>query len=126
MSGIAFDGCENLWQQDVVIASGGSVASGLDTSGRAIVGIQMPSGWTAAKLGFEVSLDGVTWQTAYDNGGNLEQATVDASRFICIPLTDAIFAPFVRLKSVDASNVAVVQSAARTLTLILRRYLGGA
>lgn len=125
MSGLAFDNCNNLFRQDVIIASGASVSDALATSGLAIVGIVMPSAWTAAKLGFDVSLDGVNWATAYDNGGNYEQATVQASSFICIPLTDAIFAPFIRPKSVDASNVAVNQGGSRTLTLVLRHYLGG-
>ncbi len=85
----------------------------------------MPAAWTTAKIGVDVSVDGVNWVTAYDNAGNYEQTAAQASAFICIPLADAIFAPFLRLKSVDASNVAVNQTAARTLTVITKRYLGG-
>ena len=125
MGSIMFDQCENLLGEESVIASGANLATPFSTQGWAIVGVQMPAAWTAAKLGFDVSLDGISWNTAYDNGGNYEQSTVQAASFICIPLSDAIFAPFIRPKSVDASNVAVNQVAARTLKFMLRRYLGG-
>ncbi len=120
-----FNDCDNLFHEDVTIAANASNASVFFSAGNAIVGILMPSAWTAAKIGYEVSLDGINWSTAYDGGGNFEQTTAQASSYLCIPLADAIFGPFVRLKSVDASNVAVVQAAARTLTLVSKRYLGG-
>lgn len=120
-----FDNCDNLFHEDVTIAASGGVGTAFFTQGAAIVGILMPSAWTAAKIGYDVSVDGINWVTAYDGGGGYEQTTAEASAFICIPLSDAIFAPFIRLKSVDASNVAVNQGAARTLTLVTKRYLGG-
>ena len=85
----------------------------------------MPAAWTAANIGYDVSIDNVTFNTAYDNGNNLNQSEVQASSYISIPLTNAIFAPFVRLTSVDSSNTPVDQVAAATIILLLKRYLGG-
>jgi hypothetical protein len=120
-----FDSCDNLFHQDVTIAINASQSAPFFTAGQAVVGILMPAAWTAARIGFDVSVDGITYYTAYDSGGNYEQSAAQASSFICIPLADAIFAPFIRLKSVDNVNVAVNQAAARTLTLVTKRYLGG-
>lgn len=118
-------GLENLHFETVTIAAGASASADIFSQGHALVGIFMPAAWTAANIGYEVSFDNKTWVTAYDNAQNLEQSKVQASSFISIPLGDAIFAPFLRLKSVDATNAAVNQVAAATLILVLRRYLGG-
>jgi hypothetical protein len=120
------DNCENLYREDVIIPSGSNVAPVFLTEGRALVGVEMPGTWTAAKLGFEVSIDGATFRTVYDNAGNLLQATVAASEYIAFPLDSAIFGPFLKVKSVDATNVAVNQAADRTLKLVFRRLFGGA
>lgn len=122
---IVFDSCENLWGMTVTIPANGNLAEVVNTQGQALVGILMPAAWTAAKIGYDVSIDGVTFRTAYDNGGNYEQSTAEASAFICIPQSDTIFAPYIRIKSVDATNVAVNQVAAAAITLVFRRYLGG-
>lgn len=63
---------ENLWAEVVTIPAGG-LAAVVNTSGRAIVGIIMPAAWTAANIGYDVSIDNVTFNTAYDNGNNLNQ-----------------------------------------------------
>ncbi len=118
-----FDNCDNLFHEDVTIAANASNASPFFTAGSAIVGIFMPAAWTDAKIGMEASPDGINWYTAKNI--TLEQATVEASIFIPIPIPEAIFAPYIRLKSVDAANAAVNQTAARTLTLVTKRYLGG-
>lgn len=125
MSGLAFDSCENLWRQDAVIPINDYLSDGIFTEGHAIVGILMPAAWTAAKLGFQVSLDGVNWYDVKDSGGNFEQSVAGASTFIAIPIADAISSPHIRLKSVDAANAAVNQAAARTITVVMKRFLGG-
>jgi hypothetical protein len=113
---------QNLFTVDVTIANGGSAAPPELTEGYALVGIEMPAAWTAAALGFEVSIDGATFYTAYDNAGNLLQATVAASRHIVFPLDSAIYGPFLKVKSVGAgTDVAANQGAARTLRLVFRR-----
>src|ERR1035437_4062932 len=92
---------ENLWAETVTIASGANVSDGVSTQGHALVGGVMPGAWTAAKIGFDVSLDNITYQTAYDAGGNVEQATVAAATSVAFPTSDALFWPFLRVKSVD-------------------------
>lgn len=116
---------ENLFREDVVIANGGNVAPAIATEGRALIGVQMPAGWDAAKLGFEVSLDGSTFRTVYDNAGALLQATAAAAEYIAFPLDSAVFGPWLKIKSVSAANAAVNQTANRTLTLLFRRLFGG-
>ncbi len=126
MSSIIFPNCENLQGQQSKILSGANVGEAFDTQGLAVVGVLMPAAWDAANLGYDVSLDNVTWVSAYDAAGGLEQTVVEASAFVCIPIADAIFAPFIRPKSVVAgTNTATNQTADRTLKFILRRYLGG-
>jgi hypothetical protein len=116
---------ENLWCETCLIKSGANVADAITTQGHAVVGIMMPAAWTAANLGYEVSLDNVTYYTCYDAGGNFQKTVVEASAFIAIPLSQSIFSPYLRIKSVDDSNVAVTQGADRTVLLVLRRFLGG-
>lgn len=125
-SGYPLDNCENLWSEDVVIPSGGNVAPAVMTQGHALVGILMPAAWTAAVLGFEASIDNITYATVEDAFGVYVQSAAAASIFIALPAPSAVYAPFLKLKSVDATNVAVNQAADRTLRLIFRRYLGGA
>ncbi len=93
------------------------------TQGAALVGIFMSAAWTTAKLSVEASPDGINWFTAKNT--TLEQAQAEAGIFIPIPTIDTVFAPFLRLSSVDATGALVVQAAARTLTLVTKRYLGG-
>lgn len=120
---------ENLWAETVTIKNGTSVADAVYTQGHALVGIQMPTGWDAANLGFDVSVDNNTYQVAKDASGNFEQSIAAASTFICIPLSDAIFAPYLKVKSVVTAtptvNTAQNQSADRVIILLFRRYLGG-
>ncbi len=122
---LIFPNSENLWGQTITINAATGLSEKITTQGQALVGILMPAAWTAANIGFNVSVDNVTYRTAYDNTGNLEQSVGTADAFICIPQGDTVFAPFMQLKSVDNANVAVAQGANRALTLVFRRYLGG-
>jgi hypothetical protein len=48
-----------------------AVAGGVMMGGDTLAGILVPSGWTAASITFQVSIDGgVTWAELYDDGGN--------------------------------------------------------
>lgn len=116
---------DNLTSEDAVIPTAGT-APAIFTEGRALVGLQMPASWTAAKIGFEVSIDGATFCTVKDNGGAVVQATVAASDYCAAPTaTTPVYGPWIKIKSVDASNAAVVQGAARTVKLLFRRLSGG-
>lgn len=120
------ESAENLWAVTCTIPAGANVADAFSTQGHAIVGIVMPAAWTAAVIGIEASVDsGKTWNTAYSNVSLFEQSLAQASSFIAFPFPDKIAAPDVRLKSVDATNVAVNQVAAATIIVILSRLFGG-
>ncbi len=122
----------NMTLETAEIASGAAVSQKIATQGRALVGIFTPtSGWTAAAIGYKVGWSGndAEMYNAYDNGGNLEQTLVNtagaaAAIFIPIPVSDAIFAPYIMLTSVTAaSTTGVTQAAARTLVLVFRTFL---
>ena len=72
-------------KKTVVIANGASLSGALDMGGaREIVGIEMPSAWTAAALTFQVSTDGVTYQNLFGDGGTEVQFTVATSQNIAL------------------------------------------
>ena len=121
---------ENLWAETFTFLSGTAVGDGICTQGHGLVGIQMPAVWTAASINYEVSVDGgKTWNLAYDAGGNIQQTIAEASAFICIPLSQAIFAPYLRLRSVAVAsppgNTPANQGQDTTLILTFKRFLGG-
>lgn len=119
--------CENLYCEKVTIPAGAAEAPPFSTEGRALVGIQMPAAWTAAKIGFEASVDAKTFQTAKDNTGALVESAAAASVFIPFPQDSAIFAPYLKVKSTAPAGTGVAenQAADRVLVLIFRRLFGG-
>lgn len=127
MPSLELSDVENLWAYQATIPNGASASEGFNTQGRAIVGLVMPAGWTAADLAYSSSLDGATFQQVYDNGGNPEKTKVAASQNIAIPQSDALFFPNVKLLSVSTADdtTPVNQGAARVITVLLKRFLGG-
>ncbi len=123
---------DNLRFMQVTIASGASVSEIISTQGSALVGIYTdPAGWTAAAIGFRTCWSGNNTDlvTAYDSSQGYEQAKVStdaaaAGVFIATPQSDTMFVPFLQVTSRTAgADTAVNQAAARTLTLVFRRYL---
>ncbi|MDD4615847.1 MAG: hypothetical protein PHW76_01845 [Alphaproteobacteria bacterium] len=102
------------------IASGASLSPVLNLGGLRLFAIVMPSGWTAANLTFQMSPDGgATWANIKDQNG--VEITAMASALDCLILDPKVFAPiqYLRLRSGTAASP-VVQTAARTLSMILR------
>jgi hypothetical protein len=116
---------ENLWGQQVTIAAGASESEAIPTGGRALVAIVMPGAWTAALIGIKAGLTPAALGVVYDNADNLALVKTAASRFLSVPLDNAVFAPYISVVSVAANGSATNQEAARTLILLFRRYLGG-
>lgn len=115
---------DNLYAESVTIASGASESEAIPTQGKSLVGIVMPAAWTsAANLTPRVGLTRGSLLPVYDAGGNLQKTAADASRYIAIPLSDAVWGPYLAVRSVDSDGVAVNQAAARTIILLFRRYL---
>lgn len=52
------------------IANGASVSGSVDLLSTALLGFIAPSGWTAAALSIEVSVDGSNWSAAIYDGSN--------------------------------------------------------
>lgn len=107
---------------EVTIASGAALSSGISLpEGFTVYGIIMPSGWTAAALTFGASLDGGTsYSNLFNSSGTELQATVAASQWVPIDLTDYMVGKTVRVRS-GTSAVPVNQLADRTLTLLLKK-----
>lgn len=118
---------DNLRAQQVTIASGASASEMIPTQGMALIGVLMPSAWTAANIGYKACLSGRPNDlvTAYDGGGIVLQTPAAASRFLAFPLTDAIFAPFLQIVSVDPADgtTPVNQGAERSVVLLFRRFM---
>lgn len=117
----------NLRAMSVTIASGASVSQMVATQGEALVGIIMPSAWTAADIGYKSCITGraADLQQVYDSGGNPEKTVVVASHNIAIPQADTVFAPFIQILSVSTADdtTGVTQGADRTVVLLFRKYL---
>lgn len=100
-------------------ALSGVIPLGGSTDGVAqLVGLQMPSAWTAASVSFDVSWDGTEWASLrFDN----QEYVVDAAADQAVMLeVDALLAwPFVRLRS-GTSGDPVNQDAARAIKCFIR------
>ncbi len=116
----------DLFRLTATILSGQSLSDAVVVNGLAITGIIMPAAWDAAVLSIQASLDGTTFRDAYDNIGTEIQLGAAAGRQLVIPLMPAIGSPllagfqYLKLRSGTAA-APVVQSATRTINLLLRR-----
>lgn len=100
-----------------LIANGQSVSTAPLLGGRIITGVYMPSGWTAAGLSFQVSIDGSAWASVYTATAEFV-ATVAAGLYIAIDPMIFRGATHVRLRS-GVVALPVAQLADRTVTLML-------
>ena len=123
---------QHVVPKDTVIAAGASLSSqitgthgtpggGVDMEGQALVGIEMPSAWTAASVSLSVSSDGVNFKTALKEDGTEWSASVAASQSLPIsPLLSASWR-FIKVRS-GTSGAAVNQAAERTIRLLSREF----
>lgn len=106
----------------VTIPAGESVSDAVDVFSYRCIAIIMPSSWTAANLTFKVSstLTG-TYNDLYDDAGTELTALAAASRVISIDAGSGVMGPvrYLQIRS-GTSGTPVVQTAARTLTLLLK------
>lgn len=103
----------------VTIANGASLSGAVDLGSTRLIGIVMPAAWTAANLTFQAAVDGVTYSNLYDDLGNEYTVTASTSRHILIAPDDYIGIQFLKVRS-GTSGAAVVQAAARVITLVVR------
>lgn len=121
---------------DIIIATGESASNGIDLWGMQLVGLDMPSAWTAAAVAFQVARS--TTETEMETDGNSAYRdlydktqrvilTVAASQRVVFDAdTIAKFQGVRHLKvvSVDGSTgAAVTQEAARTIVPLVGQTL---
>lgn len=111
---------------DLTISSGGSLSAAQEfqktvnaQNGEALIRLDMPSGWDAAGITFQVSEDGQTYRNLYDAAGNEKALTVAASRAIYLPPLDFAGIRFIKVRSGTAGSP-VNQTADRTIRLVTR------
>ena len=107
-----------LETKTVTIASGASLSGAVDLGGRKLVAIVMPSGWTAAALTFQASVDGANYYNVYD-GSTERSVAVDADYYSMLAIGDYVGVRYLKVRSGTAAS-AVNQGADRTLTLVLQ------
>lgn len=118
---------------DLAIANGAALSAAGDTASGTVVGVRIPSAWTAAGLGFLVSDDGTTYRQlrvvdvlAAPPWGTDElellAAELPTAESIDIALNPEWFtcARYVKVQS-QTAGTPVNQGAARTVGLLVRR-----
>jgi len=105
------------------IANAASLSGAVFLGSGTLIRIQMPTGWTAASLTFQVSEDGVTYQNHYDDAGNEVTLTVAASRSVQVTPDSLQGALYLKVRS-GTSGSAVNQGAERVLTLVATKFEG--
>jgi len=110
-------------RMDAPIANGASSSSAISTHpyGPHGFAVEFDGGWTAANLGFSVSMDASTWLPVHLATGDravIENAAASSVRIA--PEAAWVIGQYryFRLDSIDASEVAVPQGAARALKVV--------
>ena len=103
------------------IAASGTLSNTLWQDGLHLVGIQVPSGWTAAGLTFLGSADGVTYQSVFDNNNTEVVVAAAAGHYHAIPPTLLSRVLGLQVRS-GTSATPVTQTNAVTLQLVFARY----
>jgi hypothetical protein len=103
------------------IASGASLSGAVCLGSGVLCAIQMPAGWDAADLTFQVSDDrGSTWKE-YDDDTGTAVSVISPAAGKRLELSGFKSVVFLKVRS-GTSSVAVNQTADRTLTLITRKF----
>jgi len=116
----------NQERHDCTIAVGESVSSSIriDGIGPRGLAVLVPSTWTAANIGFEVSVDDATFIPVWNQGQPVKITDIPVNRAILHTAPAEVWPmgtfPYMRLVSLDVSdNSAEVQAGARTLTVCM-------
>lgn len=97
------------------IAISTTTSAAVDLQGYALVGLITPAALTGSTMTFTASPNDGTYTALYNAGGTALSATVAASRTILFTPGDFVGVRFIKLVSGST------ESAARTITLILRK-----
>lgn len=118
-AGVAINGSlANL--PTVTILAGQSLSGAVDLSTQCLIGLSMPSTWsTAAVITFAGSVDGVTFNPIYYQGGEFIISEAAASRQITIDPTALLPWRYVKIRSGTAS-APVNRSQDNVITLLTK------
>jgi len=106
---------------DIAIATDApGLSAAVDLQANSPVGIMMPSAWTAGNLTFQASFDNSDFGDMRDSAGNEVTVTADTDVYISIDPVDFVGIQYIKVRS-GISGTPVVQAAARTLKLHVRR-----
>jgi hypothetical protein len=115
----AQDSAGTLVTATVTIANGQSLSGAIDLQGYSLVGLLMPSAWTAAALTFAGSVDNSNFYDVADSGAEINIGSAAANTYIL--LSPATFLGLRYLKVRSGTNATPVnQGQAATVTLVLR------
>ncbi len=96
-------------------STGGDASGAITVTGKALVGLQMPSAWTAANLTFSGSMDGgATYNDLYDEVGTERSVVAAASRSITLDPAKFLGLTHIKVRS-GTTGTPVNQGAARTI-----------
>ncbi len=108
----------------VTISSGAALSSSVNLGGRTLVGIMMPTAWTAANLTFKASIDrGSNFYDCYDDAATEIIVQAAASRYLAVPPTDFLGMMYIQVRS-GTTGTPVNQGADRELNLVLHENTG--
>lgn len=111
---------EDITPTIATIANGASLSGAVNLGGEALIRLQMPAAWTAAKITFQVSDDDVTYRNIVKEDGSEYELTVAASTEIILIWTNFIGVKYMKIRSGTAA-AAVNQGASRDIGLVTRR-----
>jgi len=103
-------------------AASGTQSGAVTLYGLQLVALQMPSAWNSADLTMLASADGSTYGDLYDETGTEHTITAGTgaySNFIYLTPSDYAGIYYLKVRS-GASGSAVTQTAARSITLVVR------
>lgn len=103
---------------DVVIAQSASLSGAIELPSATLLGLIMPSAWSAADITYQGSNDGSTWYDLHSDTAGEVTSSVTAGKLVSVYPEDFIACRWLRLRS-GTSAAAVAQAAARTITLIV-------
>src|SRR5712692_5814070 len=102
----------------VTISNGAALSPAVDLTQYSLVGLVMPSGWTAANLTFQGSADNNNFFDVYDSGSEVNVGSAAASRYIVFNPTAFAGLRFLKVRS-GTGATPVNQGADRIITLVL-------
>lgn len=110
--------------KDVTISDGESLSASVNLDGLFPVGVVVPSGWNAASLTFQASVDNSTFYDLYSEiSGTHSEVTVSAAASKAIAFDANNFTPATHLKlRSGTTGSAVNQTGDVTLTLVLANF----